>query len=196
MSSSAALEEMHHIPLEVKAGRARIAVIMLILSDALSIVALLAAGGYLSTLNTFGQFQAGDHGPAFLPGLLAVIAVVLSGLSYYLWERSTKSNDGVGTSAFFILALVLLLASLGCQIWLGVTLGYQAPFHAYASLILLLTWYSAFHLALTAIIGLLLLGRITRGRLSGKGYIIEVTGYWWYYTAIAGLLMWLFSVII
>ena len=194
--SSTALEEMHHIPLQVKVGRARIAVIMLIISDALSIIALLAAGGYLSTLNTFGQFKAGDHGPAFLPGLLAIVALVLSGLSYYLWERRARSNDGKGQTAFYVLAWVFMLASLGFQIWLGVTLGYAAPFHAYASLILLLTWYSAFHLALTAIIGLLLLGRITRGRLTGQSYIVEVTGYWWYYTVIAGLLMWLFSIIL
>ena len=196
MSSNAALEEMHHIPLQVKVGRARVAVVMLIISDALSIVALLAAGGYLSTLNTFGQFKAGDHGPAFLPGLLAVVALVVSGLLYYLWERRARSNDGKGPLAFYTLAWVFMLASLGCQIWLGVTLGYAAPFHAYASLILLLTWYSAFHLALTAIIGLLLLGRITHGRLTGQGYITEVTGYWWYYTVIAGLLMWLFSIIL
>ncbi len=194
--SSTALEEMHHIPLQVKVGRARIAVIMLILSDALSIVALLAAGGYLSTLNTFGQFKAGDHGPAFLPGLLAIVALVLSGLSYYLWERRARSNDGTGQTVFYVLAWVFMLASLGFQIWLGVTLGYAAPFHAYASLILLLTWYSAFHLALTAIIGLLLLGRIMRGRLTGQSYIVEVTGYWWYYTVIAGLLMWLFSIVL
>lgn len=196
MSSNAALDEMHHIPLEVKVGRARIAVVMLIISDAMSILALLAAGGYLNSLNTFGQFKAGDHGPAFLPGLLAVITLVLSGLFYYLWERRARSNEEKGPIAFYALALVLMLASVAFQIWLGVTLGYAAPFHAYASLILLLTWYSAFHLVLTAIIGLLLLGRIMRSRLTGQGYIIEVTGYWWYYTVIAGLLMWLFSIVL
>jgi hypothetical protein len=58
--------------------------------------------------------------------------------------------------------------------------------------ILLLTWYTAVHLLLAALIGLLLLGRVLRGRIAGHEYIAEVTGYWWYYTVIASLLVWLF----
>ncbi len=188
---------MHHIPHHVQVGRARAGVIMLILSDALSIVALLAAGGYLSTLNTFGQFRAGDHGPALLPGILGAITLILSGLCYYLWQRrATRSNEWTGQKVLYLLAWVFMLATLGIQIWLGIALGYAAPFHAYASLVLLLTWYSAFHLLLAAIIGVLMLGRILRGRIAEHSYIAEVVGYWWYYTVVAGLLMWLFSVVL
>ena len=89
-----------------------------------------------------------------------------------------------------------MIVALVGEIWVGATLGYSAPFHAYASLMLLLTWYSVVHLLLAAIIGLLLLGRILRGRLSGQGYITEVVGYWWYYTVVASLLMWLFSLLL
>jgi hypothetical protein len=63
-------------------------------------------------------------------------------------------------------------------------------------MLLLLAWYSAFHLLLAAIIGLLVLGRILNGRLVNRGYIVEVVGYWWYYTVIAGLIMWLFSLVV
>jgi len=193
---NSALEEMHHIPVHIQVGRARAGVIMLILSDALSIVALLAAGGYLSTLNTFGQFRAGDHGPALLPGIFAAVALVLSGLFYYLWERRARNTAWTGQNVFYLLAWIFMLVTLGLQIWLGVGLGYAPPFHAYASLVLLLTWYSAFHLLLAAIIGLLMLGRILRGRIAEHSYIAEVVGYWWYYTIIAGWLMWLFSIIL
>jgi heme/copper-type cytochrome/quinol oxidase subunit 3 len=193
---STALEEMHHLEPHIQVGRARAGVIMFIISDALSIIALLAAGGYLSTLDTLRQFRAGGHPPALLPGLLTAIALVLSGLSYYLWERRARVNGGSGQQVFFMLALAFILLTLAGQIWVGLTLGFASPFHAYASLILLLTWYSAVHLLLAAIIGLLLLGRIMRGRLAGHEYIAEVTGYWWYYTVIAGLLMWLASVLI
>lgn len=193
---STALEEMHHLEPHVRVGRARAGVIMFIISDALSILALLAAGGYLSTLDTLRQYRAGGHPPAFLPGLLTAIALVLSGLSYYWWERRASRNGGTGQQIFFILALVFMLLTLAGQFWVGLTLGYASPFHAYASLILLLTWYSAFHLLLAVIIGLLLLGRIMRGRLAGYEYIAEVTGYWWYYTVLAGLIMWLASVFI
>ncbi|MDQ2887134.1 MAG: hypothetical protein M3Y39_13745 [Chloroflexota bacterium] len=188
-----ALEQMHHIEPHIQVGRARAGVLMLIISDALSIVAILAAGGYLSALNVLGQFKGGDPSPAFLPGLLAVIALLLSGLAYYWWERGVRKNGDVGQRVFFILSWALMIIALAGQIWVSVGLKYASPFHAYASMLLLLAWYSAFHLLLGAIIGLLVLGRILNGRLVERGYIVEVVGYWWYYTVIAGLLMWLFS---
>jgi heme/copper-type cytochrome/quinol oxidase subunit 3 len=192
---STALEQMHEIEPHIQVGRARAGVLMLILSDAISIVAILAAGGYLSALNVTGQFRAGVHAPAFLPGLLVAIVLVLSGLAYYWWDRGIQKNEGAGQPALFILAgLLMLVASVG-QIWIGATLGYASPFHAYASIILLLTWYSAVHLVLTVIVGILLLGRIFRSRLVGQTYIAEVVGYWWYYTVIAYLLMWVFVLV-
>ncbi len=54
---STSLEEMHELPLHVRVGRARAGVIMLIISDFMSILALLAAGGYLSTLNVLNQYK-------------------------------------------------------------------------------------------------------------------------------------------
>lgn len=195
MSSSTALEEMHHIAPHIRVGRARAGVLMLILSDSLSVVALMAAGGYLNALNTENQFKiAGDHAPALLPGILVAIAWLLSGLTYYWWARGAQKNAGKGQTIIFVVSLVLMIAGLVGQIWIGATLGYAAPFHAYVSLVLFVTWYSVVHLALAVIIGLLLLGRILRGRLSEEhSYIIGVTGYWWYYTVISALIMWLFA---
>jgi len=195
MSSMTALEEMHHLEPHIQVGRARAGVIMFILADAMSVLALLAAGGYLNTLDTLRQFRAGGHPPAFLPALLTAIVLALSGLAYYLWARSAPKNGGAGQRAVFILALVLMLLSLAGETWVGVTLGFVVPYHAYASLILLFTWYSVFHFLLTTIIGVLVLGRIMRGRLAEQPYIAEATGYWWYYTVIAGLIMWLFTLI-
>jgi hypothetical protein len=194
---STALEQMHEIEPHIRIGRARAGVLMIILSDALSVVAILAAGGYLSALNVLGQFKAaGEHAPALLPGVLLAVFILLSGLAYYWWQRRVLASAERSQRAFFILALIFMVAALLSQIWIGLTLGFASPFHAYASLVLLLTWYSAFHLVLTTLIGLLLLGRIVRGRLVERDYIVEVVGYWWYYTVIAGLLMLLFSMVI
>jgi heme/copper-type cytochrome/quinol oxidase subunit 3 len=193
MSSITAFEEMHHLEPHVRSGRALAGVIMFIISDALSVLALIAAGGYLNALDTLRQFRAGGHPPALLPGLLTAIVLVLSGLAYYGWERGERKNPGAGQRAIFILAVVFMILTLAGQIWVGLTLGYAAPFHAYASLIMLLTWYSAFHFLLAAIIGILLLGRIMRGRLAEHPYIAQATGYWWYYTVIAGVIFWLFA---
>lgn len=190
-------EQIHEVDLHFLVGRARACVLLLILSDMLSVLAILAAGGYLSALNTENQFVLPtDRGPAFVPSLVVAAALVLSGLCYFWWARSIHRNQGTGQSITMIIALILMVVALVVQTWIGTTLGYTAPFHAYDSLVLLLTWYTAVHLLLTALIGLLILGRALRGRLVGHDYIAETTGYWWYYTVIASLLMWLFSAFI
>ena len=192
------VEHVHELEPYVRVGRARSATIMFILSDVLAVFAIMAAGGYLRALNTEGQFRiAGDHPPALLPGLVVAIVLVLSGLFYFLWERRVRANDGTGPTAFFVLSLLCVVVALVAQIWAAMSLGYTTtPFHSYESVLMLITWYTWVHFLLLTIIGILLLGRILRGRLVGFGFIPEVTGYWWYYTVVASLLLWGFSFIL
>ena len=82
------------------------------------------------------------------------------------------------------------------ETWIGAALRYGIPIQAYESVQLLLPWFTAVHLLLAAIIGLLLGGRILRGRLAGHEFIVEVVGYWWYYTVVASVLLWLFGVLL
>ena len=188
------LEHTYELEPHIKVARARAGVLMLIVSDALAVLAILAGGGYLRALNTEGQYKvAGDFAPALLPGLLVMIAVVLSGLSYFWWERRARRPGETGQTPFFLLALVLMLVAGVAETWIAAALRYGVPIHAYESVQLLLTWFTAVHLLLAAIVGLLLGGRILRGRLVGHEFIAEVAGYWWYYTVIASLLMWLFG---
>ncbi len=189
------LEHVHELEPHIKVARARAGVLLLILSDALAVLAILAGGGYLRALNTEGQYKvAGDFAPLFVPGLLIAIALVLSGLAYYLWERRARKPGETGQPLFFLLALVLMLVAGVAETWIGVALKYGVPIHAYESVLLLVIWSTAFHLLLAAIIGILLGGRILRGRLAGHEFIAEVTGYWWYYTVVASILLWLFGV--
>ncbi len=189
------LEHVHELEPHIKVARARAGVLMLILSDALAVLAILAGGGYLRALNTEGQYKvAGDFAPALVPGLLIAIGLVLSGLSYYLWERRARKPGETGQTPFFLLAWVLILVAGVVETWIGATLRYGIPISAYESVQLLVTWFTAVHLLLAAIVGLLLGGRILRGRLAGHEFIAEVTGYWWYYTVVASVLLWLFGV--
>jgi heme/copper-type cytochrome/quinol oxidase subunit 4 len=195
---STTVEHVHELEPHIRIGRARAAVIMFIVSDALSVLAILAAGGYLKALNTENQFRiAGDHAPVLLPGLLVAIVLVLSGLFYFLWERRARENEGTGQRAFYMLALVCVVLALVGQIWVILSLGYTTPpFHSYESILILITWFTWVHFLLLLIIGILLLGRIMRGRLVGFGFIAEVTGYWWYYTVLSSLLLWVFSLLL
>jgi hypothetical protein len=195
--------EMHELAPHILVARARACVLMLIISDALSVLAIIVGGGYLSALNTENQFRiAGDHPPAFLPGLLVAIVLVLSGLAYFWWERSNirqrAATQGTNQQIFFLLSWVFMIVAMVVQFVISFTLnrGYSTPYHAYESVITLLTWFTAIHLLLTAFIGLLLSGRIMRGRIAGHEYVVEVTGYWWYYTVVASLVLWLFALLL
>jgi hypothetical protein len=189
------LEHVHELEPHIKVARARAGVLLLIVSDALAALAILAGGGYLRALNTEGQYKvAGDFAPALLPGLLIMIGLVLSGLAYFWWERRARRPGVAGQALFFLLALVLMLAAGVSETWIGAALRYGIPIDAYESVQLLVTWFTAVHLLLAAFIGLLLGGRILRGRLAGHEFIPEVVGYWWYYTVVASVLLWLFGV--
>jgi hypothetical protein len=189
------LEHVHELEPHIKVARAKAGVVMLIISDALAVLAILAGGGYLRALNTEGQYRiAGDFAPAFVPGLLIAIGLVLSGISFYLWERNARKAGDTGQTPFFLLALVLMLAAGVAETWIGGTLRYGVPISAYESVQLLVTWFTAVHLLLAALVGILVGGRILRGRLAGHEFIAEVTGYWWYYTVVASVLLWLFGV--
>lgn len=189
------LEQVHELEPHVKVARAKAGVVMLIISDALSVLAILAGGGYLRALNTEGQYKiAGDFAPAFVPGLLIMIGLLLSGITFYLWERRARKDGNTGQAFFFLLALVLMLAAGVAETWIGAALRYGIPISAYESVQLLVTWFTAIHLLLAAFVGILVGGRILRGRLTGHEFIVEVTGYWWYYTVVASVLLWLFGV--
>ncbi len=193
-----AQEHEHGMEPHVKASRARIGVLMLILSDALSVLAIFAAGGYLRTLNTDKAFSiTGDFAPALLPGILIAVGMALSGLLFFGWERTVRRGDGNGATILFVLSWLVLLVSGVAETWLGASLKYGIPISAYESMLLLITWSTAIHLLLTAFIGLLMFGRILnkRVRIDGLPFVVEGLGYWWYYTVIAGLLLWVFGVL-
>lgn len=191
-------EHGHELEPHIRIGRARAAVIMFIISDLLSIFGIMAAGGYLSALNTENQFRvSGDHPPTLLPGVLVAIALVLSGLVYYWWGRRAARFGETGPTVFFMLSLLFMVLALVGQTWVTASLGYtNPPYHAYESLLMLITWFTWVHFLLAIIIGLLVAGRILRGRLTGFGFIAEVTGYWWYYTILSSLLLWVISLIL
>jgi len=175
-------------------ARARVGVVLLIISDALAVVAIMVGAQYLLALNTEGQYRiAGDYAPPFVAGLLIMIGLLLSGLAYYLWERRASKPGETGQTPFILLALLLMLVAAVGEIWIGATLSYGVPIQAYESVHFLITWFTAVHLVLAFIIGILLGGRNLRGRLAGHEFVVEVTGYWWYYTVVASILLWLFA---
>ena len=114
--------------------------------------------------------------PPFDGGLLVMIGLLLSGLAYYVWDRRASKAGETGQTLFFLLSLLIMLAAAVGETWIGATLRYGVPIQAYESVHLLITWFTAVHLWLAAIIGILLVGRILRGRVAGHEFVVEVTG--------------------
>jgi heme/copper-type cytochrome/quinol oxidase subunit 3 len=192
--------ESHELLHETKAARARWGVILLIISDVMAVASILAAGGYLNALNTAGQFKMPTDQPAFPPGLVVAIVLVLSGLSYLWWERGVRR--GSNQQVFMLLALLMMIVALAGEIWVWVHLGYTTPpdaapvYDAYQSIVLLVTGFTTVHLLLATILGILLWGRSLHGRLAGQEYLVQAAGYWWYYTIFSSLLVWLLTVLL
>ena len=194
MSTSVEVEHAFELEPRIKVARARACVLLLIISDALSVVAIMAGSQYLQALNTEGQYKvAGDYAPPFVAGLLVMIGLLLSGLAYYLWDRRASKAGETGQTLFFLLSLLIMLAAAVGETWIGATLNYGVPIQAFESIHFLLTWFTAVHLWLATIIGILLFGRILRGRIAGHEFVVEVSGWWWYYTVVASILLWLFA---
>ncbi|MGZ3609794.1 MAG: hypothetical protein ACXWPS_06195 [Ktedonobacteraceae bacterium] len=194
MSTSVEVEHAFELEPRIKVARARACVLLLIISDALSVVAIMAGAQYLQALNTEGQYRvAGNYAPSFVAGLLVMIGLLLSGLLFYLWDRKASKAGETGQTLFFLLSLLIMLAAAVGETWIGAALAYGIPIQAYESIHFLITWFTAIHLWLAAIIGILLFGRILRGRIAGHEFVVEVSGWWWYYTVVASILLWLFA---
>ena len=192
---STSLEHVYELEPRIKVARARAGVLLLIISDALAVVAIMAGAQYLRALNTEGQYKvAGNYAPSFVAGLLVMIGLLLSGLAFYLWDRKASKAGETGQTLFFLLSLLIMLAAAVGETWIGATLAYGIPIQAYESIHFLITWFTAIHLCLAAAIGILVFGRILRGRISGgHEFVAEVTGWWWYYTVIASIILWLYA---
>ena len=191
---STSVEHVYELEPHVKVARARSGILLLIISDALSVVAIMAGAQYLQALNTEGQYKIpGNYAPPFVAGLVIMIGLLLSGLAYYLWDRRASKAGETGQTVFFLLSLLIMLVAAVGETWIGGTLSYGVPIQAYESVHFLITWFTAVHLWLAAIIGILLFGRILRGRIDGHEFVVEVSGWWWYYTVVASILLWLFA---
>lgn len=189
-------ESGHDLAPHIKANRARSGVLLFMVADVVMVVGVLAAGGWLSALNVNGAFKASTDQPSFPPGLVVAILLVVSALCYLMYDRAVRRAGG--GVVFFVLALVLVIAALVTQCWSWTTLGYTtAPtgtpaYDAFQSLVILVAAFNSIHIFVLAVIGLLLGGRIINGRIAGHEFIPQVVGYWWYYTVISGVILWLF----
>jgi heme/copper-type cytochrome/quinol oxidase subunit 3 len=181
----------HGLDLPTRITRARVGVFLLILSDAGFVMAMYASQTYLAILNMNGSFRLPNEipsiGTGFLLGLLPLVSAAVYGWGWLRLRAGSLSQYRTAV----IVAWVIVLVALVAQVIALFSLRYATPIHGYASMVTVLTAYHGVHLLVTALIGFLLIGRATRGRIAGHEYVAEVCGYWWFYVALSALSTWL-----
>jgi hypothetical protein len=181
-----------------RADQVRYATLLLIVSDAVFVMAMYLAFVYLHGLHTQGQFKPSSESRPSIVGSLLVTAASVLAASVYSWgQRGLRSGDTGRIRTGVTLACVISLAALVGDVVVFATLNYPAPLHAYGSFMALFILYHAFrHLIVAVLIGALVLGRLYRGRLVGRDYVIQATGLWFWWIAITAVGMMLLMITI
>jgi len=176
---------------ESRARQVRWATFLLILSDAVFVLALYLALVYLKVLNTQGQFRPSSESTPSLLGSLLVTAASVAAATALSWgRRGTRSADSRRVRTGVTLAWTISLLALAGDVIVFGELGYPLPLHAYGSFISLFILYHAFrHLLIGVLIGALVLGRLFSGRLAGRDYVLQAAAYWFWWVAITGVVM-------
>ena len=152
----------------------RIGTLMMIISDITFVLAIAMAFIYLHGLHTQNAFWGpGEPTPDRLWTVLTGVFALLGGLAWFWARGGLKTGEEGRVRAGIYLAWILMAASLVTDMVAYNKLPYQAPLHAYASGIMLMMIYHAFHVLLTLMIGGLLIGRLSSGRLKGRDYVVE-----------------------
>ena len=113
---------------------------------------------------------------------------MLSALAYGWGERRARAGDRGKLLAGTALAMVLLLADLGVQLWRMVTMPFSVGDGSYASTIMVMAGAHVFHLLLTALLGIAIFNRTRHGLISDAAlWHARVVGYWWTWVAISAV---------
>jgi heme/copper-type cytochrome/quinol oxidase subunit 3 len=171
-----------------RAAQVRYGTLLMIVSDAVFVMATFLGFLYLHALNTQGQFRVGESVPSILASSLLAVAAVVAALTFRWGQGGVDSGDWSRVRAGVTMAWVIAVAALVGDVLLFAGLNFAVPFHAYASWMELFVFYHGIHLLLTVIIGGLVLGRLYSGRLADHGYVIKATGYWFSWVAVAAVL--------
>ena len=140
---------------------------------------------YLDALNTQGQFKpSSEPVPTTVGNVLVTVAALAAAAAWTWGYRRSLSGDTTGARTGVTLGWVLTLAGLVGTIVVFATLKAPLPLHAYASSMALFTLFHAWHLVVGSLIGLIVLGRLYKGRIGGREYVIDVAGYWLWYAAL------------
>ena len=181
---TAAFNPPAHPDPAARAGFARYGAALLITSWTMLGLAIYLAFVYLDGLNTMGQFKPrSEPAPATLGNILLAVGAVVAAAAWTWGYRRTRAGVAARARAGVAIGWLLTLAGFIGSLILFAGLKEPVPLHAYASSISLFILFHAWHLTAALVMGLLVLGRLFKGRIGGREYVIQVVGWWLWYTA-------------
>jgi cytochrome c oxidase subunit 1 len=188
-TDAAAIVAPHPPDAEDLASRARWGAGTLIVSWTMLGLVFFLAYIYLDGLNTMGQFRPGSEArPATLGTVLLAVGALAAAAAWSWGYKRSRANDGGGMRAGVTLGWLLTLAGFVGSLFAFGDLKAPLPLHAYASSMSLLVLFHGWHLIAGLVMGALVLGCMYKRRIEGREYIIQIVGWWLWYSAILSVL--------
>jgi heme/copper-type cytochrome/quinol oxidase subunit 3 len=181
--------ESHHLPPELVAHQQRRAMILFIVADAVFFACMLFSYFYLRSLNVKGGWLPGTPVAAASTIWLIAGVTVLSAIAYRAGELGIRSGSRSRLQAGTMLALFLLIISIGLTFYQMHTWSILMSDGSYASNFIVMTGTQLVHLFLVLFIGIGIWSRSAQGKFDDGNYNhVTLVGYYWYWVALAGVL--------
>jgi len=173
-----------------RAARARWGAGLLVTSWTMLALVISLAYVYLDALDTQGQFKpASEQTPTTVGTVLVAVAALAAAAAWTWGYRRARSPDSGAARTGVTLGWIITVAGLVGTLVVFASLKAPLPLHAYASSMALFTLFHAWHLLVGCVLGALVLGRLYKGRIGGREYVIEVVGYWLWYAAVISVIV-------
>ena len=175
---------------ELRASMPRMGALLIIISDAMFVLAISVAFVYLDALNTQGAFHpSSEPSPGTLGSILVTLMALAGALSWTAGYRALKAGDNTQAKVRMSLGWVLTVAGLIVDLIIFAGLKAPTPLHAYASSISLFIFYHAWHLIIGVIVATLVLVCALKGKLTRHAHVSQIVGWWLWWAAGAAVLM-------
>ena len=198
MDASAGGHTMGHVVRhEETEHKLRVGIGLYVLVDVTFVAALFMAYIFLRAYNTQGLWFKGIQPPSVGVITVLVLILVASGACYYFSERALREDNQTLFRGLMAAAFVLMLITFVGQIIFMAHLPFTFSDGAFASSFIMLSGYHVFHMFIATMIGIGLVNRAWHARYTPANTIgITVIGYFWYWTVIMGVALWLLLIVL
>ncbi len=187
---SAAVAAPHQPDVPTRAGMARYGAGLMIASWTMLATTICLAFIYLGALDTLHQFKpSSESRPTTIGNVLLALGALAAAAAWTWGYRSAHAGDTRRASTGVTIGWLLTAAGLAGTLVVFANLKAVLPLHGYASATSLFTLFHAWHLVAGLVVGAIVLGRLYKGRIGPRDYVIQVVGWWLWYAAIVAVVV-------